>query len=44
MICYCTKVAQQRVSEIAQLGNVLQNAGIKIDSAACSIATSPDGR
>ena len=36
---YRTKVAQQRVSEIARLGNVLQDAGIKIDSVACSIAT-----
>ena len=36
---YRTKVAQQRVSEIARLGNVLQDAGIKIDSVASSIAT-----
>jgi transposase len=36
---YRAKVAQQRVSEIARLGNVLQDAGIKIDSVACSIAT-----
>ena len=33
---YRTKVAQQRVSEIARLGNVLQDAGIKIDSVAWS--------
>jgi transposase len=33
------KIAQQRVSEIARLGNVLQDAGIKIDSVASSIAT-----
>jgi len=39
VIRYRTKVAQQRVSEIARLGNVLQDAGIKIDSVACSIAT-----
>ena len=39
MIRYWTKVAQQRVSEIARLGNVLQDAGIKIDSVASSIAT-----
>ena len=39
MIRYRTKVAQQRVSEIARLGNVLQDAGIKIDSVASSIAT-----
>ncbi|MGH3301000.1 MAG: IS110 family transposase [Streptosporangiaceae bacterium] len=36
---YRTKVAQQRVSEISRLGNVLQDAGIKIDSVASSIAT-----
>jgi transposase len=36
---YRTKVAQQRVSEIARLGNVLQDAGIKIDSVASPIAT-----
>jgi transposase len=36
---YRTKVAQQRVSEIARLGNVLQDAGIKIDSVASFIAT-----
>jgi transposase len=39
VIRYRTKVARQRVSEIARLGNVLQDAGIKIDSVACSIAT-----
>lgn len=39
VIRYRTKVAQQRVSEIARLGNVLQDAGIKIDSVASSIAT-----
>ena len=39
MIRYRTKVAQQRVSEIARLGNVLQDARIKIDSVASSIAT-----
>ncbi len=36
---YRTKVTQQRVSEIARLGNVLQDAGIKIDSVASWIAT-----
>ena len=36
---YRGKVAQQRVSEIARLGNVLQDAGIKIDSVASSIAS-----
>ena len=36
---YRAKIAQQRVSEIARLGNVLQDAGIKIDSVASSIAT-----
>jgi transposase len=35
---YRTKGAQQRVSEIARLGSVLQDAGIKLDSVACSIA------
>jgi transposase len=39
VVRYRTKVAQQRVSEIARLGNVLQDAGIKIDSVASSIAT-----
>ena len=39
VIRYRTKVARQRVSEIARLGNVLQDAGIKIDSVASSIAT-----
>ena len=39
VIRYRTKVAQQRVSEIARLGAVLQDAGIKIDSVASSIAT-----
>jgi transposase len=36
---YRAKVVQQRTSEIARLGNVLQDAGIKIDSVASSIAT-----
>ncbi len=36
---YRAKVAQLRVSEIARLGNVLQDAGIKIDSVASSITT-----
>jgi acetolactate synthase regulatory subunit len=39
VIRYRAKTAQQRVSEIARLGNVLQDAGIKIDSVASSIAT-----
>jgi transposase len=39
VIRYRANVAQQRVSEIARLGNVLQDAGIKIDSVASSIAT-----
>ncbi|MGH3223133.1 MAG: IS110 family transposase [Streptosporangiaceae bacterium] len=39
VIRYRAKVARQRVSEIARLGNVLQDAGIKIDSVASSIAT-----
>jgi len=36
---YRAKLARQRVSEIARLGNVLQDAGIKIDSVASSMAT-----
>src|SRR5205823_4568568 len=39
VVRYRTKVVQQRVSEIARLGNTLQDAGIKIDSVAWSIAT-----
>jgi transposase len=38
VIRYRAKIAQQRVSEISRLGNVLQDAGIKIDSVASSIA------
>jgi transposase len=36
---YRAKVVQQRTSEIARLGNVLQDAGIKTGSVASSIAT-----
>jgi transposase len=39
VIRYRAKIAQARVSEIARLGNVLQDAGIKIDSVASSIAS-----
>jgi transposase len=39
LVRYRAKIAQQRVSEIARLGGVLQDAGIKIDSVASSIAT-----
>jgi transposase len=39
VIRYRAKIAQQRVSEISRLGAVLQDAGIKIDSVASSIAT-----
>ena len=39
VIRYRAKIARQRVSEIARLGDVLQDAGIKIDSVASSIAT-----
>jgi transposase len=39
VVRYRTKIVQQRVSEIARLGNTLQDAGIKIDSVASSIAT-----
>ncbi|HUY48146.1 MAG TPA: IS110 family transposase [Streptosporangiaceae bacterium] len=39
VIRYRARIAQQRVSEIARLANVLQDAGIKLDSVASSIAT-----
>jgi hypothetical protein len=39
LVRYRAKVAQQRVSEIARLGDVRQDAGIKIDSVASSVAT-----
>jgi transposase len=39
LVRYRAKIGQQRVSEIARLGGVLQDAGIKIDSVASSIAT-----
>jgi transposase len=39
LVRYRAKIARQRVSEIARLGGVLQDAGIKIDSVASSIAT-----
>src|SRR5579859_384353 len=39
VVRYRTKIVQQPTSEIARLGNVLQDAGIKIDSVASSIAT-----
>jgi transposase len=39
VVRYRTKIVQQRVSEIARLGSTLQDAGIKIDSVAWSIAT-----
>lgn len=39
LVRYRAKIAQQRVSEIARLGDVLQDAGIKIDSVAHSVAT-----
>ena len=39
LIRYRAKICQQRVSEISRLGDVLQDAGIKIDSVASSIAT-----
>lgn len=39
LIRYRAKISQQRVSEISRLGDVLQDAGIKIDSVASSIAT-----
>jgi len=39
VIRYRAKIARGRVSEIARLGDVLQDAGIKLDSVASSIAT-----
>ena len=39
VIRYRTKVVQSRTAEVQRLGNVLQDAGIKIDSVASSIAT-----
>lgn len=39
VIWYRAKVVQSRASEIQRLGNVLQDAGIKIDSVASSIMT-----
>ena len=39
VIRYRAKIVRQRVSEIARLGSTLQDAGIKIDSVASSIAT-----
>src|SRR5258708_4932680 len=39
VIRYRTKVVQSRTSELQRVGNVLQDAGIKIDSVASSITT-----
>ncbi len=39
VIRYRTKIVQSRTSEVQRLGNVLQDAGIKIDSVASSLAT-----
>jgi transposase len=39
VIRYRTKVVQSRTAEVQRLGSVLQDAGIKIDSVASSIAT-----
>jgi len=39
VIRYRTKIVQSRTSEVQRLGNVLQDAGIKIDSLASSITT-----
>ena len=39
LVRYRAKISQQRVSEIARRGDVLQDAGIRIDSVASSIAT-----
>ena len=43
VIRYRAKIAQQRVSEIARLANVLQDAGIKLDSVAWSVSTKSGG-
>ncbi|HYB35109.1 MAG TPA: hypothetical protein VEF72_04480 [Mycobacterium sp.] len=39
VIRYRTKLHQSRTSELQRLGNVLQDAGIKVDSVASSITT-----
>jgi transposase len=39
VVRYRAKIMQSRTSELQRLGNVLQDAGIKIDSVASSIAT-----
>jgi transposase len=39
VIRYRTKIVQSRTSELQRLGGVLQDAGIKIDSVASSVAT-----
>jgi transposase len=39
VIRYRTKIVQSKTSELQRLGNVLQDAGIKLDSVASSIAT-----
>jgi transposase len=39
LVRYRAKISRQRTAEIARLGDVLQDAGIKIDSVASSIAT-----
>lgn len=41
VIRYRKKITESRTSEIQRLGNVLQDAGIKIDSVASSAATKP---
>ena len=39
MVRYRTKLVQSRTSELQRLGNVLQDAGVKVDSVASSITT-----
>jgi transposase len=39
LVRYRAKVARQRVSEVSRLGDVLQDAGIKLDSVAWSVST-----
>ena len=39
VVRYRTKLVQSRTSELQRLGNVLQDAGVKVDSVASSITT-----
>jgi hypothetical protein len=44
LVRYRAKIAQQRVSEIARLGGVLQDAGIKVASSVASSVATKSGR